>query len=367
MRRLRIGYVSADFNLHSAAATFGAALLHYDREGFKVFCYANNRPDRLDAVTERFRKSVDHWRTITDLDDDAVVAQIQRDRIDILVDLSGHSTGHRLGVFARKPAPVQCTGWGYICGVGLPAIDYLVIDPVILPESERPLFTEQVLDLPCGVHLQPLGHWPEVGPLPALEKGYLTFGAFHRSNKLQPEVLDLWARLLLELPEARLLIKLPKERLDYYEGAYRQALARRSVDPARLEVRGATVQWAHLDTFNEVDISLDPFPHGGGVTALESLRMGVPVLAYRVESITGRLSASFCRTLGLEDWVAHGADDYLAIAKAQEKDLYGLARLREGLRRRFDDSILGNHALYMDHLQGRYREMWRRWCGVREG
>ncbi len=212
-RRLKIGYVSGDFKLHSAASTFGAALLYYDKAQFEVYCYDNIRNShnkKHDEVTKRFQDAVDHWRDIASLSDDEAAALVMRDGIDILVDLSGHSSGNRLGLFARKPAPIQATGWGYIVGTALPSMDYLVIDEIILPPQEYSLFTEQAVNLPCGVHFQPLVDFPDVGLLPALENGHITFGAFHRTPKLNRETLILWAQTLMAVPGSKLLMKIPK-------------------------------------------------------------------------------------------------------------------------------------------------------------
>ncbi|MBF0587519.1 MAG: tetratricopeptide repeat protein [Magnetococcales bacterium] len=363
-RPLRVGYLSSDFHSHSAASTFGACLLHYDRTQYELFCYANNQQGVgkcEDEVTNRFRQSVDHWREISHLDDEEVTQMIRSDCIDILVDLSGHTTGNRLRVMARRPAPIQCTGWGYNLGTGLSAIDYLVIDPIMLPPEERPLFAEQAMDLPCGIHLQPLTDWPEPAPLPALTHGTITFGSFNRTCKINPELLALWGRLLVAVPESRMLFKIPKLETDFYLNYYREVLASHGVEPQRVEVLGSTSQYEHLAAFNQVDIALDPIPQGGGITSLEALRMGVPVLTLKYPTITGRLTASFCHALDLEDWVAERPEAWIAIAQKKAQDLDALAALRRGLRVRFDDSILGNHALYMHHLERLYRQMWKRW------
>ncbi|MBF0587518.1 MAG: tetratricopeptide repeat protein [Magnetococcales bacterium] len=363
-RRLRVGYVSADFHLHSAASTFGACLLHYDRDQFELYAYANNRtrPDQPDdAVTEKFRRSVDHWRDIAHLDDDALATLVRRDRIDILVDLSGHSTGNRLELFARRPAPIQCTGWGYIQGTGMKTIDYLITDPVILPPIQRPTITEEVLDLPCGVHLQPLGKWPEPAPIPALKRGFITFGTFHRTDKINAKTLKLWAKVLAAVPHSRLLIKIPKNSTDFFGGYYRQSFKSHGVDPQRIELLGATSQFDHLACFNKVDIALDPTPHCGGVTSLEALRMGTPVATLWCETIAGRLSASFNATLNLASWTAESESQFIEIVKIKSSDISNLSKLNSSLRERFDRSILGDHKLYMHHLEALYRQIWQRW------
>ncbi|MBF0588910.1 MAG: tetratricopeptide repeat protein [Magnetococcales bacterium] len=358
-RKLRIGYVSADFRSHSAAAAFGAALIYHNRESFEVYAYAND--PRQDEVTERFQQAVHAWRPIRHLSDEAAAQLIRQDRIDLLVDLSGHSPGHRMALMARKCAPIQATGWGYILGTGLSAMDALFIDPDILPVSERPLFAEGIADLPCAVSYLPLNTFPDVGPLPAGAHGHITFGSFHRTEKINHTTLDLWAKTLMAVENSRLLIKLPKHHTDWFADYYRTHMARFGVTPERLMFQGRSDQMHHLSQFNQVDIGLDPLPHCGGITSLELLRMGVPVISLMGETIPGRLGRSFCRVMDMEDWWADSEEGYIAIAVEKSRDRAALIALRAALRSRFDDSVLGNHRRYMVALEKCYREMWQRW------
>ena len=211
-RPLRVGYISGDFKVHSAAATFAAPILHHDRDRFRITCYYTDTVE--DPTTARFREAADRWRPIGSLSDEALAQQVRADEIDILVDLSGHTNGHRLGVFARRPAPVQVTGWGHCTGTGMAQMDALLVDPVLVPQAERPLFAEAVVDLPCALSFEPFqtpppavpppGHWLAPGRSGADD---IVFGALGRGGKAGPDSIRLWAAVLQAVPGSRLYLK----------------------------------------------------------------------------------------------------------------------------------------------------------------
>jgi predicted O-linked N-acetylglucosamine transferase (SPINDLY family) len=361
-RRLRVGYVSADFRQHSAASAIMPILRAHDRSRVEVVCYSGvTVPDH---VTAEARGLADLWRDTGRLSDDRLVAQIQADQIDVLVDLSGHSAGNRLPVFGRKPAPVQVTAWGYAAGTGLDAIDAFLADPIMVTDEERPRFAEAVLDLPCAMAFEPPRDVPPVGPLPALTRGVVTLGSFHRLARLTPEVLDLWAQVVAAVPDARMLLKCSG--LD--DAASRErivaAFARHGINADRLTLLGATTRQQHLAAFGEVDVQLDTFPQSGGITTLEGLTMGVPSITLLGEGITGRISASFLTVLGLEGLIARTPTEYIAAARRLTEDLGNLARERATLRERLLASPVGDARVYTQAVEAVYRTLWQRWCGV---
>ena len=204
-RCLRIGFVSADFRRHSAYYAFSPIILRHERNAFEVVCYSGVKLE--DDATARLRQAAHQWRSTLGVSDEALAEQIRRDRIDILVDLSGHSAGNRLPVFARKPAPVQVTGWGFAGGTGLATMDYYASDAVVVPPQERGLYAEEVIYLPCGACYEAPEYAPAVSALPALEDQAFTFGCINRIEKISDRVMALWGRILAQLPEARLLIR----------------------------------------------------------------------------------------------------------------------------------------------------------------
>jgi predicted O-linked N-acetylglucosamine transferase (SPINDLY family) len=360
-RRLRIGYVSADFRDHSAPKVFGGMLTRYDRSQFDVFAYSNSK-GQGDRFTELFKQNVTAWRSIVGVSDEAVAEMIREDEIDILVDLSGHTAGNRLLVFARKPAPIQITAWGYATGTGMRAMDVFFTDPVMVPPNEKPYFTEEVRYLPSVVGAFFNEPFPDVNELPALSDGIITFGSLNRLTKVSAEAYRVWAEVLLAVPRSRLILKTP----ELNDAAVRERVAghftQAGVAAERIIMLGKSSWHEHMQAYNQIDMALDPFPHGGGVTALEGLMMGVPVITLRWPTVVGRLSASIMTTLGLTDWIAETQEQYVALAIRKASDLQSLAELRQQLRGMFTSSIIGDQVAYARAVEQEYRLLWQEWC-----
>jgi len=359
-RRLRIGYVSGDFRIHSAAAVFGAMLVHFDHSRFEVFAYSNTQKE--DFYTQMFSQQVSCWRKIVGLSDAAAAALIRADQIDILVDLSGHSSDNRLLVFARKPAPIQITAWGYATSTGLKTMDVFFADPVVVPPEEKTLFTEEVRYLPNVVGYFNALPTPAINRLPALTSGHITFGSFNRLTKISESAFQVWAQVLSAIPDSRLVLKTG----ELGDAATRDRVAayftRAGINPQRIVMLGKTSWEEHMKAFGLIDIALDPFPHGGGVTTLEGLMMGIPVVTLHWNTIVGRLSASILTTLGMIDWIATSPQQYVEIAVQKARDLTALQSLRASLRGQLITSPIGNSAIYVAAVEQEYRTLWQRWC-----
>ena len=358
-RPLVVGYVSADFKRHSAASCFGPVLRHHDKVGFKIICYSGVRFE--DDWTEQFRRLSDGWRTTTGLTDDELATQIRKDSVDILVDLSGHTEGNRMLVFARKPAPIQVTAWGHGGGTGLPMIDFQFTDPVHTPAWARHLFAEASYDLPCCITFDPPDLAPPVAEVPCLSRGRITFGSLNRVIKMTPPVQDLWIRILQAVPGSRLLLKDAKFDDPNHREALWTAFSERGIDPERIELRGFTSHEDHLAACSEVDIGLDTFPQNGGISTWESLWMGTPVIAMLGNKPPSRISGAILHALGLDEWMVENEEDYFRLAVQKASDLPGLARFRQGIRARINASPAGNPELYTRRVEDGYRMMWKHW------
>jgi predicted O-linked N-acetylglucosamine transferase (SPINDLY family) len=362
-RRLRIGYVSADFCYHSKAEAFAPLIEHFDRDRFEVICYSGT--PRPDPHTAGFRRAASGWCDSRELDDAALAAQVRRDRIDILVDLSGHSHGNRLLAFARKPAPLQVA---WLDVTGLPAMDYLFADPVLWPPDDGPLTPEAVYGLAHGgLGYRPPAAAPPVAPTPAPGRGRVTFGSFNSALKLGPPVVDAWAQILARLPSARLMLKNPSFDDAKLRDRYRRAFADRGVAPQRIEFRGRTGHQAQLAAYGEIDIALDTFPGNGGVTTWEALWMGLPVVALRGHPPAGNNGAAILTSVGLTELIAETVDAYAALAVRLAADPPGLAARRAGQRRLVAAAPVLDPRRYVRTVEDAYRTIWRRWCARRLG
>jgi predicted O-linked N-acetylglucosamine transferase (SPINDLY family) len=355
-RKIVLGYVSAEFKRRSAAFTYRPVLENHDKTQFELVCYSNSPTS--DDVTEAFRRVADRWHDSSQWSDDQLTDCIQRDGIDILIDLSGHCDGNRLRVFARKPAPIQVTAWGHATGTGLPTIDYLFSDPVAIPSDVRHHYAEQIYDLPCLIALEPPNNVSRSELPPVSKNGFLTYGVFNRLSKCSDGAIALWSRLLSADPACRLIIK--DHTLD--EGETRRQLVDRlqanSVDPGRILLLGTTEREVHLAAFSEVDICLDPFPHGGGVSTWEALHMGVPVVTKLGNGVASRASGAILSAIGLTDWVAKDESGYFEIARRATRER--LEALRRDLPSLIDRRC--GPLSYTRAVEGGYREMWRRYC-----
>ncbi len=358
-KRIVVGYVSSDFRNHSAALTFLPVLRNHDRRAFAVVCYSCS-PLR-DAVTEQCRSTAETWVEAWQLSDDELADRIQSDNVDILVDLSGHSAGHRLAVFARKPAPIQVSAWGNATGTGLPTIDYFFADPVTVPETVRPLFAETVYDLPSLITTDPApGLQP--APPPMLRKGHVTFGVFNRIDKISEPVLAVWSRLLQEIPSAKIVIKNGALDDPFLRDGLIARFVAHGVAHECVVCLGSSMRQEHVAAFADIDISLDPFPQNGGVSTWESLQAGVPVIAKLGKSSASRAAAAIVKAVGLDDWVAEDDDGYIAIAHKFVAQPALLERLRAELPQMLATSAAGNGELYTRKVEEGYRAFWRRYC-----
>lgn len=359
-KRLRIGYVSADFNRHSASDMFGAVLLNHDLQQLDVILYSN--AEREDDRTAAFAAHATAFRRVRPYDDEALADIVQADGIDILVDLSGHSAHNRLPLFALRPAPVQVTAWGYATGTGLHSIDWFMADQRLVPEAMRPAFTERILELPCFLTYRAPDYLPDPGTAPCTRRGHVTFGNMNRLAKASDECLAVWAELLHRVPGSRLLLKCPS--LD--DPTPRQRIlaqfAARGIGAERLDLRGATPHLEQLATYREIDIALDPFPHCGGTTTCEALSMGVPVVSLCGEVPVARNGYSLLNAIGCGEWVAFDRQAYLDIAVRLAADRDRIAALRGLLRDLVRASPLGDAAGYTRAVETAYRRIWVQHC-----
>ena len=358
-RRLRIGYVSADLARHPVGIFLLPALRHRDPRSQEIVCYSGTRAN--DAWTDRIRASADRWVEAADLDDDALEERIRTDRIDILVDLSGHTAGNRLPVFARRPAPLQAAWIGYPGSTGLTEIDVVIADSAQVPVGHERWFVERIERLDPGyLAYEPPEDAPDVSSLPALARGHVTFGSLNNPAKLNPRILRLWADVLAAVPGSRLLLAWPSFADPKLEERLRALALASGIAPDRLVLRPGGTPAQFLSRYGEIDIALDPRPYSGGLTTLEALWMGVPVVTCPDERFAGRHAASHLTQAGLADWIVPDERAYVARAAAAAADLDRLNRLRQDLRAQLAASPLLDGAGFAHRLDALWRRIWRR-------
>jgi predicted O-linked N-acetylglucosamine transferase (SPINDLY family) len=357
-RRLKVGYVSADLREHSVIHFAGPLIEHHDKSQVEVFCYHNH--DARDAFTDRMVAAADHWIPCLSMSDDDLARRIRDDGIDVLVDLSGHTLGNRLLVFARKPAPVQVSWLGYGYTSGLSAMDYFIGDALFTPAGSETLFSEAVYRLPRAPWVyQPQAAAPLPGPLPARARGHATFACVSTTVRINGPLLDAWAAILRRLPQAHLRLDSRNLRDPDLRSEFEQQFAARGVQASRLELGFTAPVW---QVYQEADIVLDCFPHNSGTTTFEALWMGLPVVTLTDRPPVGRFGAAILTAAGKTEWIATSTDDYVERAVALAQDVAALEAARVSLRESMRASPLLDHAAFAAAMEAAYRDMWQHWC-----
>jgi protein O-GlcNAc transferase len=358
-RKLRIGYVSEDFCQHVVGWNLLTLLQERDRKYMEIFCYSG--VVNPDAMTAWIQSLVDGWRSIVGVDDQNAAEMIRNDKIDILVDLTLHSAGNRLLIFARKPAPVQVTFMGYPGSTGLDVVDYRLTDPYLDPPGlDDEYYSEESVRLPHTFWCyHPLTSEPGVNALPALQNGYVTFGCLNNFCKVNDGVLELWAKVLAVVPQSHLMLLAPQGQ------AREHVLARlnqEGIGSARIEFQVRQPRIEYLKLFNQIDVGLDTFPYNGHTTSLDSFWMGVPVATLVGQTVVGRAGWSQLCNLNLRELAAQTPEEYVKITVQLANDQPRLSELRRTLRLRMQASPLMDAPRFARNVEAVYRAMWRKWC-----
>lgn len=365
-RPLRIGYVSPDLYEHPVSRFIEPIFRHHNRQQVTVYVYASvSRPDR---VTRRLQELADYWRDVARLPAERIADQIRADRIDILVDLTGHYAENCLAVFAQQPAPVQVTWLGYPHTTGLSMIHYRLTDRVLNPPNEPAYATERLVYLEGGFScFQPPQPAPEVTPPPCLQNGVVTFGSHHDLKKLNDEVYSVWSEILKRVQNSRLLF-LRSSHTPPIQEHLRRKFRAYGIEPERIIVRQPPFgDLVYLPGFAEIDVLLDTFPFGGHTMTCEALWMGVPLITFYGKWPCGRLSASVLTSIGASEWIAYNTGEYINIACQLGAQPDRLANYRRELRKRVERALCDGDK-FVRQLEDIYRRMWREYCrkqGVR--
>ncbi len=357
-RRLRVGYVSADFRAHPVGRFMLPILQAHDRTRFEIFCYHNS--ELPDDLTTAIRGAAEHWRPIRSLCDDDAAQLIRDDRIDLLIDLGGHTSDNRLLVFARRPAPVSATYLGYPGTTGMAAVNYRITDARADPPGEADaLSREKLLRLPrCFLCYEPPADSPDVAASPAVSSGHVTFGSFNQAGKISPATVSLWAKVLNEVPSSRLVLKAnglmdPRTRETLLADFQRFGVERGRVEMLPVEAQHRD----HLGKYARLDVALDTFPYHGTTTTCDAFWMGVPTLTLAGTAHVSRVGVSLLTAAGLPEWVTYSPEDFVRAAARFAGNIGELSALRCTLRERLRGSQLMDVSGFICDLESAYLAM----------
>ncbi len=361
-RPLRVGYLSPHLTLHPVGYFLEPVLAQHDPAQVDAICYADMRAS--DTQTNKLKASGVPWHQVDHLNHAALVDRIRNDEIDILIDLDGHSGPNRLPVFARRPAPIQATWAGYVGTTGLDAMDYLLTDRRQTVEQDLSFMTEQPVHMPGNyVALMPIDGAPDIGPAPSDANGFVTFGCFNNLDKINDQVIALWAKVLDAVPNSRLTLITFDLGDANVRSRIESVFAGHGIESDRLDLQGRRPRRDLLSAYNSTDIALDPFPYSGGLTTLEALWMGVPVITKRDgDRFASRHSVTHLTAVGLTDCIAEDANDYVARAVALAQNSKQRIEIRSVLRGQMRASPVCDGVAFTRALERAYRIMWQRLC-----
>ncbi|CAA0837831.1 Probable UDP-N-acetylglucosamine--peptide N-acetylglucosaminyltransferase SPINDLY [Striga hermonthica] len=365
-RPLVIAYVSPDYFTHSVSYFIEAPIIYHDYANYKVVVYS--AVVKADAKTNRFRdrvlKNGGTWRDIYGIDEKKVASLVREDKIDILVELTGHTANNKLGMMACRPAPVQVTWIGYPNTTGLPTIDYRITDALADPVDTKQKHVEELVRLPDSfLCYTPSPEAGPVSPAPALANGFVTFGSFNNLAKITPKVLQVWAKILCAVPNSRLIVKCKPFCCDSVRQQFLTTLEKLGLDSLRVDLLPLIIlNHDHMQAYSLMDISLDTFPYAGTTTTCESLYMGVPCVTMGGSVHAHNVGVSLLKTVGLSNLVAKNEDEYVQMAVQLASDLNALSSLRMRLRDLMLKSPLCDGSKFTRGLESAFRNMWRRYC-----
>lgn len=360
-RKIRVGFMSPDFKAHVVALFIQQLFKSYDKSKFEFYGYAE--VEKPDGFTSSFMSLLDGWRSTIGVNDEQVYQTIRKDKIDILIDLAGHSAGNRLKVFTMKPAPIQASYLGYINTTGVQEIDYRFEDTWVSPEGAQQFYSEKLVFLPNSFTCyEPISPCPEVSETPAFKNGFITFGCFNNTNKLTPGTIRLWAQLLAKLPTAKLLLKSSHLNDKGTIERFRAQFLEHDINDEQLLFEGSSEIYQYLEAYSKVDIALDPFPHNGGTTSHDTIWMGVPMVSLEGNRYVSRFGVSILNNLGHPEWIASDETEYVNKAIVLASDVESLNSIRLGLREKMKASPLCDGETFTRNFEHTLRSLWKEFC-----
>jgi predicted O-linked N-acetylglucosamine transferase (SPINDLY family) len=358
--KLKVGFVSSDLKNHPIGYFLFETLKYLKDMNIELVAYSNLIQKDEDILTNELKNFFSQWHRTKNMNDLELINLIRHDKINLLIDLSGHSAKSRLPIFINRPAPLQITWAGYLDTTGLREIDYIIADPFVVDKTQESLFVEKVWRLPeiWNSFSQP-NYNIEVSTLPAIKNKFITFGSFNHLNKINNSVIKLWSRLLNKIPKSKLFLKHRSLNIDFYKNSIIDKFYDCGVQKEQLILEGSSPREILLKTYNRIDISLDPFPYSGGTTNFESIWMGVPILVLKGKKFISKCGESINHNLEMSDWIAENNEDFIYKATRICSDYKKLSDLRSNLRLKALNSPLFNTKKFAKNLHEALWKMWK--------
>lgn len=361
-RKLKIGYVSPDLKMHPVRLFLEPLLANHDKTGFEVYAYAEISKE--DSVTQRYKSYIDHWIPTLGMSDETLAQRIREDGIDILIDIAGHTAGNRLGTFTLKPAPVSVSWLGFGYTTGLTAMDYYLTDEISAPKGSERLFSEKLWRIQTPSYVfRPGDGMGEVGELPVLKRGYITFGTLSRSVRINHRTIRVWAEVLKRVPSSKLLIDSKNYTDTNMVNDLMEKFEKHGIEGHRLQFGYHSPPW---DVLRNVDIGLDCFPHNSGTTLFEMLYMGIPYVTLADRPSVGRIGSAILHGIHKSEWISNSEDEYIDKLVALATNLSDLSAIRSNLRNEMIGSPLMDEKSFALKVEGAFRDMFTQWCETLE-
>ena len=356
-KKLRIGFVSGDFREHPVGFFLLDTLNHLKNENLELIAYSNSL--KKDSLTLKLKSHFTNWREIESQSNMDVINVIRKDGIHILIDLSGHSRKNRLPIFINKPAQIQVSWASYAASTGIPEIDYMIGDRFVTPKNESGHFTEKIFRLPnMWVCFSVPDFDVQISDPPVIKNGYVTFGSFNNQSKINDKVISLWSKILIAIPKSKIFLKTKELNNLYLKEKIISKFKENGINLNSIILEEDTSRSKLLNSYNKVDIALDPFPYSGGVTSLEAIWMGVPVLTKKGFRFISHTTESINHNLGMSDWIANDENEYVKKTIKFSTDLELLTEINKNLRRTALKSPLFNSTLFAKQLNNAFWDMW---------
>ena len=358
--KLKVGFVSSDLKNHPIGYFLFETLKYLKDMSIELVAYSNLIQKDEDNLTSELKNFFFQWHRTKNMNDLELINLIRDDKINLLIDLSGHSAKSRLPIFINRPAPLQITWAGHLDTTGLKEIDYIIADPFVVDKTQESLFVEKVWRLPeiWNSFSQP-NYNIEVSALPAIKNKFITFGSFNNLNKVNNSVIKLWSKLLKKIPKSKLFLKYKSLNIDFYKNSIINKFCDCGVQKEQLILEGSSTRECLLKTYNRIDISLDPFPYSGGTTNFESIWMGVPILVLKGKKFISKCGESINHNLEMSDWIAENNEDFISKATRICSDYKKLSDLRSNLRLKAINSPLFDTKKFAKNFHEALWKMWK--------